>query len=172
VVKNRLDSGVDHPMGIAFTIAALISLVGGTILFKRSRPTGGLWIGNGVQSLSAGLALLPCAVTAESISDIAVSWRLVVALAYLVLFVSVFAYLLWFYLLSVSGATTASSYHFMMPPLGLLFGWLLLGEHIALSDLLGIVPVAIGIYLVTHSTSHREARNNEWNEQQDIARPR
>jgi len=58
---------------------------------------------------------------------------------------------LWFHLLTVFGATAASSYHFLMPPLGLLFGWLLLGERVAISDLLGIVPVAVGIYLVTHS---------------------
>ena len=69
------------------------------------------------------------------------------------LLVSVFAYLLWFHLLTVSGATAASSYHFMMPPLGMLFGWLLLGEHVAPTDLAGIVPVAIGIYLVTCSSS-------------------
>jgi len=31
----------------------------------------------------------------------------------------------------------------------LLFGWLLLGEPVAGADLLGIVPVAFGIYLVT-----------------------
>jgi drug/metabolite transporter (DMT)-like permease len=37
----------------------------------------------------------------------------------------------------------------MMPPLGMLFGWLLLGEHVATADLVGIVPVALGIYLVT-----------------------
>jgi drug/metabolite transporter (DMT)-like permease len=36
-----------------------------------------------------------------------------------------------------------------MPPLGMLFGWLMLSEHIAVSDLLGVVPVAIGIWLVT-----------------------
>ena len=62
---------------------------------------------------------------------------------------SVFAYLMWFKMLSVSGATAASSYHFLMPPLGMLFGWLLLGEHVAATDLLGIIPVALGIYLVT-----------------------
>lgn len=28
-------------------------------------------------------------------------------------------------------------------------GWLLLGERVAFSDLLGIVPVVLGIYLVT-----------------------
>jgi drug/metabolite transporter (DMT)-like permease len=32
----------------------------------------------------------------------------------------------------------------------MLFGWLLLGEHVALTDLAGIAPVALGIYLVTH----------------------
>ena len=83
------------------------------------------------------------------------SWRLLASLGYLALFVSVFAYVLWFHLLNVSGATAASSYHFMMPPLGMLFGWLLLGEHVALSDLLGIVPVAIGIYLVTRPAQQR-----------------
>ena len=47
------------------------------------------------------------------------------------------------------GATAASAYHFLMPPLAMLFAWLVLGEHLALRDLLGIVPVALGIYLVT-----------------------
>ena len=78
------------------------------------------------------------------------------ALVYLTLFVSIFAYLLWFHLINVSGATAASSFHFVMPPLGMLFGWLLLGEHVALTDLLGIVPVATGIYLVTRPSGSME----------------
>ena len=36
-----------------------------------------------------------------------------------------------------------------MPPLGMLFAFLVLGEHVQFRDLLGIVPVALGIYLVT-----------------------
>jgi drug/metabolite transporter (DMT)-like permease len=36
-----------------------------------------------------------------------------------------------------------------MPPLGMLFAWIVLGEHVEIRDLLGIVPVALGIYLVT-----------------------
>jgi drug/metabolite transporter (DMT)-like permease len=149
VVQNRLAAGADHLTGILFSLAALVSLVGGTILFKRFAPKGDLWIGNGVQSLAAGLALAPVAFGAESVADIVPSWRLLAAFTYLVLLVSVFAYLLWFRILAVSGATAASSFHFLMPPLGLLFGWLLLGEHVAPLDLIGIVPVALGIYLVT-----------------------
>ena len=39
----------------------------------------------------------------------------------------------------------------------MLFGWLLLGEHVALTDLAGIVPVAIGIYLVTRPSQSKTA---------------
>jgi drug/metabolite transporter (DMT)-like permease len=153
VVEGRLSGDVDHPIGIALLVMSLVSLVGGTILYKRFAPKGDLWVGNGVQSLAAGLATLPFAFAFESAGDIVPSWRLVLSIAYLGLFVSIFAYLLWFHLLNVSGATAASSYHFLMPPLGMLFGWLVLGEQAALSDLVGIIPVAIGIYLVTRSAS-------------------
>jgi drug/metabolite transporter (DMT)-like permease len=155
IVGSRLSAGSDHLQGILLTIAALLSLVGGTILFKRFAPKDGLWIGNGIQSLAAGIASLPFALGFESVSDVVPTWRLLAAFAYLVLIVSVFAYLLWFQILTVSGATAASSYHFLMPPLGMLFGWLLLGEHMAVSDLLGIVPVVLGIYLVTRPAAAR-----------------
>src|SRR5262245_51908967 len=51
VVESRVAVGADHLTGIALTLAALVSLVAGTILFKRVAPSGGLWVGNGVQSL-------------------------------------------------------------------------------------------------------------------------
>ena len=128
-------------------------MVGGTLLFKLFAPKDGLWLGNGVQSLAAGVASLPFALTFESVGDIVPSWRLLAALVYLVLAVSIFAFLLWFYILKASGATAASSYHFLMPPLGMLFGWLLIGEHVSTIDLLAIVPVVLGIYLVTRVSS-------------------
>lgn len=158
MVNSRLASGVEHPIGIVFTTAALVSLVGGTILYKKFGSTNGLWIGNGVQSLSAGLATPPFAFAFESLGDVVPSWCLLASLLYLALVVSLFVYVIWFHLLSVSGAIAASSYHFMMPPLGMLFGWLLLGEHVALADLIGIVPVAIGIYLVTRPVPRGEGK--------------
>jgi drug/metabolite transporter (DMT)-like permease len=149
IVEGRIAGGIDSPVGIMFTIGALISMVGGTILFKRLVPNGGLWIGNGVQNLAGGLVLVPFAFTLESVGDVTPTWTLIISLAYSALLVSVVGYLLWFHLLTTSGATAASAYHFVMPPLGMLFGWLLLGEHVAPADLVGIAPVALGIYLVT-----------------------
>jgi drug/metabolite transporter (DMT)-like permease len=149
IVWHRMSVGTDSWHGILFTFASLASIVAGTILFKWLAPTGSLWIGNGVQNLAAGVVLLPFALTFSSVGDIVPSAGLLGAFAYLVLGGSILAYWLWFHLLKVCGATAASAYHFLMPPLGVTFAWLVLGEHVALRDLLGIVPVALGIYLVT-----------------------
>jgi drug/metabolite transporter (DMT)-like permease len=149
IVWHRMSVGSDDWHGILFTLASLASIVAGTILFKVLAPKGSLWVGNGVQNLSAGIVLLPFAFTLSSLNDIVPSTRLLGAFAFLVLGGSILAYLLWFHLLKVCGATAASAYHFLMPPLGMLFAFLVLGEHVEFRDLLGIVPVALGIYLVT-----------------------
>jgi drug/metabolite transporter (DMT)-like permease len=149
IVWHRIAVGTDSWHGILYTLASLASIVAGTILFKVLSPRGSLWIGNGVQNLAGGLALLPFAFTLSDVGEIVPSTRLLGAFAFLVLGGSILAYLLWFHLLKVCGATAASAYHFLMPPLGMLFAFLVLGEHVEFRDLLGIVPVAFGIYLVT-----------------------
>ncbi|MFB9268276.1 DMT family transporter [Bradyrhizobium erythrophlei] len=149
IVWHRLSVGSDSPHGILFTLASLASIVAGTILFKVLAPKGSLWIGNGIQNIAGGLAVMPFAFAFSSVSDIVPSMRLAGAFAFLVLGGSILAYLLWFHLLKVCGATAASAYHFLMPPLGMLFAFLVLGEHVEFRDLLGIIPVALGIYLVT-----------------------
>ncbi|MDD1537428.1 MULTISPECIES: DMT family transporter [unclassified Bradyrhizobium] len=149
IVWHRLSVGTDSLHGILFTLASLASLVAGTILFKLLAPKGSLWIGNGVQNLVAGIVLTPVALTFADIHAIDVTPSLIGAFAFLVLGGSILAYWLWFHLLKVCGATAASAYHFLMPPLGMLFAYLVLGEHVEARDLLGIIPVALGIYLVT-----------------------
>jgi drug/metabolite transporter (DMT)-like permease len=154
IVESRLTGG-ENLIGMVFTIAALCGLVGGTILFKRFSPNGSLLIGNGVQNLAGGLALAPVALSLENVGDVVPSARLLAAFLFLALLSSIIAYLLWFHLLRVAGAASASAYHFLMPPLGLFFGWLLLGERVEPFDLLGVLPVALGIALVTHGAAPR-----------------
>ncbi|MBB5049467.1 drug/metabolite transporter (DMT)-like permease [Rhodopseudomonas rhenobacensis] len=149
IVSHRMAIGTDSLRGILFTFAGLAAIVGGTILFKLLAPKGSLWIGNGIQNLAGGLVLIPFAATLANVGDIVPSARLFWAFGFLVLGGSIFAYFLWFHLLHVCGATAASAWHFIMPPLAMLFAWIVLGEHLDAGDLLGIIPVAIGIYLVT-----------------------
>lgn len=157
IVWHRLAVGTDDWHGILFTLASLASIVAGTILFKVLAPKGSLWIGNGVQNIAGGLALIPFAFTLSSADDIVPSVRLAAVFAFLVLGGSILAYLLWFHLLKVRGATAASAWHFLMPPLAMLFAFLVLGEHVEFRDLLGIVPVALGIYLVTRPAAPSRA---------------
>ncbi len=149
IVWHRMSVGTDSLDGILFTLASLASIVVGTILFKLLAPQGSLWIGNGVQNLAAGIVLAPFAFTLSSVNDIVPNLPLLGSFAFLTLGGSVLAYLIWFHLLRVCGATAASAYHFLMPPLAMIFAWIVLGEHVAFRDLLGIIPVALGIYLVT-----------------------
>ncbi|MGY8704425.1 DMT family transporter [Bradyrhizobium sp. 18BD] len=149
IVWHRLAVGTDSLHGIIFTLASLASIVAGTILFKLLAPKGSLWIGNGVQNLAAGIVLTPVALTFADVHAIDFTPSLIGAFAFLVLGGSILAYWLWFHLLKVCGATAASAYHFLMPPLGMLFAFIVLGEHVEARDLLGIIPVALGIYLVT-----------------------
>jgi drug/metabolite transporter (DMT)-like permease len=151
IVWHRISVGTDSLHGILFTLASLGSIVAGTILFKVLAPKGSLWLGNGVQNLVAGVVLLPFAFTLADAGDIVPNVKLWGAFAFLTLGGSILAYVLWFHLLKVCGATAASAYHFLMPPLGMLFAWAVLGEHVEIRDLLGIVPVALGIYLVTRA---------------------
>jgi drug/metabolite transporter (DMT)-like permease len=153
IVWHRMAVGTDSLHGILFTLASLASLVLGTILFKWLSPQGSLWVGNGVQNVAAGLALLPFAAGFADVGAIVPNAELLGAFAFLVFGGSVLAYVLWFRLLKTYGATAASAYHFLMPPLGMFFAWLVLGEHVAVRDMLGIVPVALGIYLVTRPSA-------------------
>ncbi len=153
IIGHRLSVGTDSLGGILLTLAALASIVVGTILFKLLAPRGNLWIGNGVQNLAAGIVLTPFALMAPA-GTIVPSAPLLGAFAFLVLGGSILAFVLWFHLLSVCGATVASSFHFLMPPLAMLFAWMVLGEHVTPTDFLGIIPVAAGIYLVTRSPAN------------------
>jgi drug/metabolite transporter (DMT)-like permease len=149
IVWHRMSVGSDSLHGILFTLASLASIVAGTILFKLLSPKGSLWVGNGVQNLAAGIVLVPFAYAFADVGEVVLSARLAAAFAFLVLGGSILAYLLWFNLLKVCGATAASAYHFLMPPLAMLFAFLVLGEHVAFRDLLGVIPVALGIYVGT-----------------------
>ncbi|WP_371346619.1 DMT family transporter [Ancylobacter sp. IITR112] len=152
VLRSRLAGAHETMAGTLLIGGGVTALAAGTLAFKYLAPRGGIWSGNAVQCLAGGLALIPVALATESTGDIRLTANLIGGLAFLVIGVSIGGYGLWFYLLTRASATAASSLHFLMPPLGLFFGWLLLGEVVPPLDILGIVPIALGIWLVTRPT--------------------
>lgn len=151
ILRSRLTGAHDDPGGIVLAIMAAIGLAVGTIVYKKLPTKSDNFAGLAVQLIAAGSALLPLALAMEDVGAVHPTWRLLWSMLYLAGPTSIGAYALWFMLLRRGPATQASSLHFLMPPLGLLMGWMILGEPLILVDFLGILPVGLGIWLVTRS---------------------
>lgn len=151
ILRSRLTVGHDDLGGILFSITAAIGLAIGTILYKKLPTRSDSFAGLGIQLVAAGGGLLPIALLLEDVAAIHPTWSLLGSMLYLAGPISIGAYALWFMLLRRGSATQASSLHFIMPPLGLLIGWAVLAEPLNAVDFLGIIPVALGIWLVTRA---------------------
>lgn len=66
------------------------------------------------------------------------------------------AYLGYFVLVGRGGPTFAALYAYLVPPLGVLVGVLVLGEQLTLEHLGGLVLVLLGLWLITRQTSNSE----------------
>lgn len=153
VLRSRLTGMQEDLHGTLLVTGGLVALVAGTLLYKMLKPTSGLWTSTGIQSLAGAAALLPFALATENLGDARLTSSLIWSMAYMIVAVSMGGYYLWFMILGRASATSASALHFLMPPLGLLFGWVVLREPVSWLDLLGIVPIAFGIWLATRRTA-------------------
>ncbi len=149
VLRSRLVGMHEDLQGTLHVVMGLLGLVAGTLAYKRLKPRASLWSATAVQSLAASLVLLPFALHYESLDQVHLTPSLFWSMAYTIVPVSMGSYALWFTILSRNSATSASALHFLMPPLGLLFGWAVLGEPVSWLDMAGIVPIAFGIWLAT-----------------------
>ena len=150
VVRNRIAIGED-PTGIVLLLAALLSLVAGTVLFKLLNPAATLLVAVGAQQAAAGAALLVTGLASERVAEIVWGPALYMTMAWFVLVGSIGSLLLWFTLLRRGSASSASALHFLMPPLGLAMNWLVLSEPVSRADLLGVIPIGVGIWLTTRA---------------------
>jgi drug/metabolite transporter (DMT)-like permease len=150
VVRNRIVVTGEDPAGIAFLVVALLAMTLGTLMYKRLAPRASLVVSVGIQQIGAGAALLLAGgLSGERFEDFVPGPQLWLTMFWFVIVISLAAFLLWFYLLRRGTASSASSLHFLMPPFGLLMSWAALGEALNPLDLLGVIPVAIGIRLAT-----------------------
>lgn len=150
VVNSRITVSGEDVGGILIMAVSLTSMVVGSVLFKKWKVDAPLSIAIGGQFVSAGVLLLVVGGLTEDWTQIVWGQQYVLVMAYIVVAVSIGGVGLWFFLLTHGSASSASALHFLMPPFGLMYGWFLLDEFVALGDLIGIVPIAIGIWLATH----------------------
>ena len=158
VLRGRLDGGVDDPFWLGMVFLAMCCLSGGTILYRaRATNTDPLAM-NAVMTLASAFAVIPAAMLLED--HHAIHWaepRFILVQAYMIVIVSILALLLWFRLIRLAGAGAASAFHFLNPAFALTMAWIVLGEPVALHDLMGLVPIAVGILLVTATRAKSRA---------------
>jgi drug/metabolite transporter (DMT)-like permease len=101
------------------------------------------------QLLVGAVALLALALVQEDLTSITFTPRLIGALLFQAVIVSFASYLAWFWLLRHYLANSVSTYSFMTPVFGILFGVSLLGETVSPIAVVGISLVLVGIALVS-----------------------
>ena len=134
--------------GMAWVSAGVLSLIVGTLLFKRYPLQEPLLIANSIQLLTSSLVLLPFALVESSPSAITLTWQLVVGLSYVTLGVNTIGMAIWLWLLQRGEASRVSSYYFLTPIFGLAISAVLLGDTLGLRDGVGLIAVGLGIFLV------------------------
>ncbi len=150
VVRERVVVTGEDPTGIALIFIGMLAMTAGTLAYKRLVPRVDLVVSVGAQQVGASIALLLSgALLGESYTSFVPGWQLAATMVWFVAVISIGAFLLWFTLLRAGSAAAASSLHFIIPPLGLLMSWAALGEPLHPLDLLGVIPVALGIRLAT-----------------------
>jgi drug/metabolite transporter (DMT)-like permease len=153
LVMYSRTSPSDQPGAMLLILLANVFYVAGTILFKHWRPAEDGVVLNGVQLLAAGVAVLVPSLLVEPIATVRLTLPFLLAMAYLLLVVSLGAMSIWFHLLRSGDATRASSYFFLNPIFGVFLGAALLAERVHPLDIVGTLGVALGIYLVQRPRS-------------------
>ena len=130
----------------AILAASLFYALGG--IYTARRFTGASPVESTIgQQFGAFLLLLPFMLVAPP-----TAWPSPAATASLVIlaiFSSVFAYLLFFRLISSVGATQTATVSYLIPLFGTVWGVAVLGEHVGATTLVGMVVILCGVLLVT-----------------------
>ncbi|RLC31576.1 hypothetical protein DRH13_02845 [Candidatus Woesebacteria bacterium] len=111
------------------------------------------------QFFIAGSLLTALGFSVEKVSEIHLSFSVVMAFLYLVVMSNVAGFLLWTHLVQKEVATRVSPFMFLTPVFGVLASAVLLKEVITGYLLMGLVLVGSGIHVVNRQTNAQKASN-------------
>ena len=146
IMGTRLSGGTD-PMGLALCVIGATALAVATLTVQSVSAGGNLLMVVGLQMWVGALILAVAALLTEPFV-VTLSTALIVAFFYQLLIPGLAATLLWFALVKRVGAVRASAYHFLNPFFGVAVAAALLGEHISLTDIIGVLIAMAGILAV------------------------
>lgn len=135
-------------VGIISSVLALLGTTTGYLLQKKGGGEIPFLPGTAVQFITATILFAILGILFED-WNIEINLQFVLALAWIVLALSIGSIFLLFYLLKHDSASSVSSLYYLVPPLTALQAFLIFDETIAGVGLFGMVLAAIGTVLVT-----------------------
>ena len=147
VVARKLSLDLGTPMGVGLHVVALFGFSAGTLYQKRFCSDMNLLTGSTVQLAAAALLVGLLAVLFES-GEIAWSGEFIFAVIWLVVVLSIGAFMLFYTLIGRGAAARVSSLLFLVPPSTALIAWPLFGETLGALSILGMALAVIGVALI------------------------
>ncbi|SEM40376.1 Permease of the drug/metabolite transporter (DMT) superfamily [Luteibacter sp. UNCMF331Sha3.1] len=149
VIVLNLGAGLSGaPLGAIALIVAAMSWAFGSVWSKRQdMPSGPM--NTAAQMLCASVSLAIIALLRGERFPPHPEPSATFALAYLIVFGSIVAFSAYLYVLKTVRPALATSYAYVNPPVAVLFGVLLAGEHVGVYELAGMAIILVGVGIIT-----------------------
>jgi len=149
VVVLNLGSGLAGSRlgALALIVAAMCWAFGSVWSKRQDMPAGPM--NTAAQMLCASVALLLVGFGSGEHLPAHPSVRATAAVVYLAVFGSIIAFSAYLYVLKHARPALATSYAYVNPPVAVLFGVLLAGEHVGPFDLAGMAIILLGVCVIT-----------------------
>nr|WP_282594749.1 DMT family transporter [Halomarina salina] len=142
--------------GIVGKLVIFVSAIGtalGSVLIRRAEnaisvPAVTAWS----MLLGAGLMHALSPVVGESLADVTINPTAVLALGYLTVISTALAYIIYFVLIDRRSAVETNLIHYLFPVVAIVAGYVLFGEALPPSALLGFVFIAVGFGVLKRRT--------------------
>jgi len=148
---NQITITDDQPMAIFGMIAVLVSPLFasiGTITAKRYTKAMHPIVLVTLPMLYAAISFFLLSFIFERGSHPVFDFNAVFSLIYLSIVGTAIAFVVYFWMLKNTPAVVMSMITFVTPPMALFWGWLLMGEHISIFLIIGMILIFAGIYVV------------------------
>ena len=147
IMIQRVDKEYEI-LGITLCIMGLLATTFSTLIItKININKNNILIVVGLQMLAGSLFLLPLSYFFE-VWSISFNITFLFTFLYIAVFPGIIGPVIWFYLQKEIGAVKYSSFHFLVPLFGIAISYFLLGETLTFSDMIGVIVIVIGLYLV------------------------
>ncbi|MFJ4997467.1 DMT family transporter [Microbacterium sp. NPDC088619] len=168
VVRSQFGSSEAPPLAYLLPAVAMVCLIIGTLLQRRSAVKSGVLLTLTVHvTVTAALLLLIAVVTGTLIPPASASFWLAVVLT--AVFPTLAAYGLYWWLLQRVGITALQALLFLIAPATSLAGSILLGEPMTVVTVAGFALCGIGVAVVLTSEARSRETNASSTRKRDVA---